>query len=70
MAYTPRLEKIKNLMVLVEETDEEYEFCIDAIQRGSDDLGREAYQIEQKRKRLKQKLRKQMAKYLEETNDA
>ena len=69
MARTPRLEKIKNLIVLIEETDEAYEFCLDAIENG-EDHNHEAYQIEQRQKRLQQKLRKQMAKYLEETNDA
>lgn len=61
---TPRLEKIKKLIELIELSDTD----LSLAKLGND--YRALYQIVQKRNRLHQKLRKQMAKYLEETNDA
>lgn len=68
--YTSTIDKIHTLIHKMGKTAEQIEFAdFDLNMRDEDDAVPTLYAANQRYKRLNQKLRKQMAKYLEETNE-
>lgn len=67
-SYTTTYEKIANLMSKYDEQSENLDMLLHRVEE-DDSLSVDIYSLEKRRKRTHQKLRKQMAKYLRETDN-